>query len=152
MEPLLFQLEWDIALEVLATIVLLSFFVERALALIFENKAYDVPFGGTGLSEIIALVLAVSVVRYCKFDALAIIMGRESSTWLGYIITGAIVAGGSKGSIKLFHDVLGWRSSYLKQKDQLIKSGLPRKEAAAMAAGKSQPHVSLEEDQSRSIS
>jgi hypothetical protein len=32
-------------------------------------------------------------------------------TWYGMIITGAIIAGGTKGSIKLFNDVLGFGSS-----------------------------------------
>ena len=142
MEPLLFQLEWDVAFEVLATVVLLAFIVERALALLFENKFYDVPFGGTGLSEIIALSTAFGVVYYCRFDALAILMGREQMSWVGYLVTAATIAGGSKGAIALFHNVLNWQSSYLKSKSELMKRGVPRKEAAAAAAaGASPPKV-----------
>lgn len=37
-DPNLFHLDWDRTFEVLATIVVLSFLVERSLAVIFENK------------------------------------------------------------------------------------------------------------------
>jgi hypothetical protein len=136
MEPLLYQLEWDVAIEVLFTIVLLSFFVERALSLVFEHRLYDATFGGTGVTEVIAMVVSVLVVRYCGFDALAVVMRRESNDWFGYIITGAIVAGGSKASIKLFHDLLNVRSGYMKRKAALMDEGVGREEAIAIAAGK----------------
>jgi len=36
---------------------------------------------------------------------------KEKVTFPGVVITGAIVAGGSKGSVKLFRDLLGFRST-----------------------------------------
>ena len=136
MEPLLYELEWDMALEVLFTLVLLSFFVERALSLLFEHPAYDARFGGKGLTEFIAVVVSVLVVRYVDFDALAVLMRRDGNDWLGFVITGAIVAGGSKGSIKLFHDLLDVRSGYMRRKAELMKHGADRETAAAVASGK----------------
>jgi hypothetical protein len=43
-------------------------------------------------------------------------------TWYGMIITGAIIAGGTKGSIKLFNEVLGFKSSAEKARED-AKSG-----------------------------
>lgn len=139
MEPLLFQLEWDVALEVLFTIVLLSSFVERALSLVFEYRWYDANLGGKGVTEVIALVFSVLVVSYVDFDALAIIMRRDGNDWLGFIVTGAIVAGGSKASIKLFHDLLNVRSSYMRQRNELMAKGVDRATAVAVASGKAAP-------------
>jgi hypothetical protein len=39
------------------------------------------------------------------------ILLKEKVTWYGAMITGGVVAGGSKGSIKLFRDVMKIRSS-----------------------------------------
>jgi hypothetical protein len=39
------------------------------------------------------------------------ILLKSKVTVLGAIITGAVVAGGSKASIKLFRDVLGFKST-----------------------------------------
>jgi hypothetical protein len=35
---------------------------------------------------------------------------KESTTIPGAILTGAVIAGGSKGSMKLFRDIMGLRS------------------------------------------
>lgn len=133
-DPLLYHLEWDVALEVLFTIIVLSFLVERALSLLFEHRLYDSKFGGKGLSEPIALVVSVLVARHCEFDALAILMRLSENHWLGYLVTGGIVAGGSKASIKLFHDLLDIRSTYDRRKEELMQQGMTRKQAAEQAA------------------
>ena len=39
-DPNLFRLDWERLLEVLATIVVLSLILERALAVIFESKSF----------------------------------------------------------------------------------------------------------------
>jgi hypothetical protein len=38
MDPNLYHLDWERTLEVLATIIVLAFVVERALSLLFENR------------------------------------------------------------------------------------------------------------------
>lgn len=48
MDPNLFHLDWDRTIEVLAAIVVLSFFVERALALLFEHKWFIARFRNRG--------------------------------------------------------------------------------------------------------
>ena len=64
------------------------------------------------------MVVAVALVAWLDFDALAIIFSREETSWVGWLITAGVVAGGSKGSIKLFRDWLGWKSSAQKQLEE----------------------------------
>ncbi|RKQ50630.1 hypothetical protein BXY85_1646 [Roseivirga pacifica] len=64
-----------------------------------------------GAKEIVAIIVSIILVWNIDFDAIAVLMKDESlSPELGYFITGLIIAGGSKGSIKLFNDVLDFRS------------------------------------------
>lgn len=46
----------------------------------------------------------------------AALAGDSSLTWLGYLLTGLVVVGGSAGAVKLFQDVLGFRRT---TRDQL---------------------------------
>lgn len=111
MDPNLFHLDWERVSEVLATIVVLAFVLERALAVIFENKFYIKRFAGRGVTELIATLVGVLVCVIWKFDAISMIVLTDHTTVLGEVITGAVIAGGSKASLKLFHDVLDIRSS-----------------------------------------
>jgi len=114
-DPSLFRIDWEVLAEILATIVVLSFFIERALSLLFEHRFFVKGLAQKGLKEPIAFVVSLLVVRYWGFDALAILFKSDTATWWGYIITAAIIAGGSKASIKLFHDVMGTKSAALRQ-------------------------------------
>lgn len=111
MDPNLFHLDWERLFEVLLTIVVLSFLVERALALLFESRFFIDRLGGKSLKELTAFAVAALVCWYWDFDALSIILLREDVTVWGAIITGAVIAGGSKASIRLFRDVLGFMST-----------------------------------------
>ena len=116
MDPNFFHLDYDRLVEVLFTIVVLSFFIERALAVVFETKLfinfYDAEEKRKGTKELIALVVSIAVCVYWKFDALSIIIVSHSDMNVpGYFLTGAIIAGGSKASLKLFRDVMKIRSS-----------------------------------------
>ncbi len=101
-------------------IVVLSFFVERALALLFESRFYINRAVGKSLKEVIAFGLGAFVCWYWDFDAFSVLMTKEKVTILGAVLTGAIIAGGSKASIKLFRDVLKFRSAseQLRQQDR----------------------------------
>lgn len=114
-DPSLFRIDWEVLAEVLAAIVVLSFFIERALSLLFEHRLFVKGLAQKGLKEPIAFVVSLLVVRYWNFDALSILFHSDTATWWGYIITAAIIAGGSKASIKLFHDVMGTKSAALRQ-------------------------------------
>ena len=138
MDPNLFHLDMERAGEVLIAIVLLSFFIERALAVLFESRPFidrteegkivvkmeNIQPGDKnhdrilkqkkkkGLKESISFIVSVVVCWALHFDALTITFASgDETTVLGYIVTGAIVAGGSKASIKLFKDWMGFRSS-----------------------------------------
>lgn len=125
MDPKLFALDWDQTLEALAALVLLSMLVERALCLVFESKAFmaynekkDVP----ALREVIAFAVGIAACVYWRFDVAGIVFSHEASTVPGYVLTGAVVAGGSKGSVKLFRDVLGFKSGAYKEYEDKKKA------------------------------
>jgi len=66
------------------------------------------------IKEAGAFALAAALCWALTFDAFAIILLQEKSTLWGLILTGAVVAGGSKAAIRLFHDLLGVRSNALR--------------------------------------
>jgi hypothetical protein len=111
MDPNLFHLDWERVGEVLAAIVVLSFVLERGLAVLFESKFFIKRFEGRGLKEWLATIICVAVCVIWKFDAISMIILTDHTTVFGEIVTGAVIAGGSKASLKLFHDVLDVRSS-----------------------------------------
>jgi len=123
MDPTLFALDWNVAFEVLMEIVLLSLVLERALALLFESRFFlkveerREKAGQGSFKPLIAFLVASAGCILWQFDALSILLTQETMTILGSVITGAVVAGGSKGSVKLFHDVLGiYSTSYAEAK------------------------------------
>lgn len=111
MDPNLFHLDWERLFEVLIMIVILAFLLERALALLFETRVFINHVKGKSLKELIAFVVAALVCLFWDFDALSMIFLKSEVTIYGAVITGAIVAGGSKASIKLFRDILGFKST-----------------------------------------
>jgi hypothetical protein len=150
MDPNLFHLDWERALEALAGIVVLSFFVERACALLFESRWWIRLFedarvgeqppeaGATGaqpaataprklrpgrkypLKEILGFLVALAICLKWNFDAVSIVLLSEHTRLIGVLVTAAIVAGGSKASIALFQDVLHV-SSAAKQERKTLK-------------------------------
>lgn len=136
MDPNLFYLNYERTFEVLTTIVILSMIVERFLALIFESRPF-IDFMAknekrNGLKELISFVLSVVLCFVWKFDAVTIIMvSNDKMTVYGMILTGGIVAGGTKGSIKLFKDWLGLMSSAEKERKE-IKDAKLKKEIQAI--------------------
>lgn len=110
MDPNLFHVDWGRVFEVLVAIVILAFLVERALALLFETRFFINRLQGKNIKELIAFVVGAGVCLLWEFDGLSMIFLKEKVTWYGAIITGGVVAGGSKASIKLFKDILGFKS------------------------------------------
>jgi hypothetical protein len=123
MDPIQFRVDWGVLSEVLITIIVLAFFVERALSIVTESKVFiNSRFDDNGTKEILSLVLSLIVVKLVSVDALAILFKLDAPTWPGYLVTAGIVAGGSKASIKFFHDLMDVRSSAQRQKDELKKA------------------------------
>lgn len=115
MDPNLYHLDWDRLTEVLATIVVLSIFIERALALLFEQRNILEKLERKGWKMPIALAVSLAVCSFWKFDAVSMIVLRDTTHPFGYLVTAAVIAGGAKGSVKLFRDVLGWKSTAYKE-------------------------------------
>jgi hypothetical protein len=118
MDPLLFGMSADVVGEVLGTIVVLSLLVERFLAPFFEWRVILSKIQSKGIKEPIAFLVSLAVAYAYKFDAMAILFKEEKTSWLGFVLTAGIIAGGSKGSIKLFRDYLGWKSGAQKEVDE----------------------------------
>lgn len=131
MEPNAFSIDPERLLNVLFAIVVLSFLVERALAILFENRWYVQRLGGKGLKEPIALLVGFAVCKQWNFDAMTSLLGGGSTKFWGYFITAAIIAGGSKASLKLFHDVLDVRSDAEKQRQAIVDAKAKVNEEAA---------------------
>lgn len=156
MDPNLFHLDWERVIEALVGIIVLSFLVERAGALLFESRWWigrfedariskqrqyiqkpassgdaqddknviplspkELPGQKYPLKELLGFVLALVICKAWDFDAVSIILLSEHTRLIGVVVTAAIVAGGSKGSIALFQDVLGIMSSAVKEKKEL---------------------------------
>ncbi len=119
MDPLLFGINNEVVVEVLTMIVLLALFIERALSLLFEWRPILERLDKKGAKEPIALGVTLAVVVSYKFDALAILFTNESNSYFGYLVTAAVVAGGSKGAVKLFRDWMGWKSNAWKDKEHI---------------------------------
>lgn len=111
MDPLLFAVNDEVVFEVLAMLILLSLILERGLSMLFEWRIFIEKASKRGMKEPIAFIAALIVIVSYKFDALAILFSEESTSYIGYIVTAGVIAGGSKGSIKLFRDWLGWKSN-----------------------------------------
>lgn len=89
--------------------VVLAFMVERALAVVFEHRLWlhlSERFRLKGLKEIAAVALSYYVCACFDFDALALLFNRSACGY-SLFLTALIIAGGSKGAIKLMQDVLG---------------------------------------------
>jgi hypothetical protein len=119
MDPNLFHVDWERTFEAVGLIILLAFLIERALAVVFEHRWFLRHFDREGVKEIVAVGVSVAVCWAWKFDAVSMIILTATTTIPGYIITGAVIAGGSKASIKLFHDLLNVQSTAYRNRHQL---------------------------------
>jgi len=112
MDPNLFHIDGERLAEVLFGIVVLSFLLERALAVLFELPVFlDSPLDRKGGKEAVAVAVAFFVCWYWDFDAISTIILREKTNLLGQFITASVIAGGSKASLKLFKDFLDIQST-----------------------------------------
>jgi hypothetical protein len=117
-------MDWERLTEVLIGIIVLAFLVERALALLFESRFFIERAQGKSLKEIFAFVVGAGACWIWDFDAFSIIFLKENVTVIGMVLTGAVVAGGSKASVKLFRDVLGFKSQAENARLESLKASL----------------------------
>ncbi|MCB9065472.1 MAG: hypothetical protein H6551_10070 [Chitinophagales bacterium] len=148
MDPNLFHIDYDRLLEILITIVVFSFFIERALSVVFESRffidrteakpeqpevrddngniieeAKPAKEKKKGVKELIAIIVSIAFCYYWQFDAITILLASNDTVTLpGMILTAAIIAGGSKASVALFKDLLGFMSSAEKERKERKKN------------------------------
>jgi hypothetical protein len=99
----------DEVFKIVWVITVLAFMIERALAILFEHRLWiklEDKWGIKGLKELVAIALAYNLCAWASFDALALMFHKESS-WHSVLITALVVAGGSKGAVKLMQGYLG---------------------------------------------
>ncbi len=116
-DPNQFAVDWAVLFELLALIIVLAFVVERALAIFFETKLF-VQFSLVRKKEnkgdfksLIAFGLSAMITMLYQLDLIAVLMSHEHSSLFGELTTAAVIAGGSKASIKLFQDILKVKSN-----------------------------------------
>lgn len=122
-----FFIDYDVLFEVLVMIVIFAFFVERALSVVYESRwfigLYDGKEEKKGIKEVIAIIVSIAVCIYWKVDAFSVISSSHANMTIpGYILTGMVVAGGSKGSIKLFRDIMGFKSTAEEERKKVQKA------------------------------
>jgi hypothetical protein len=88
-------------------LTILSVLIERSLALFFEQKHISKVLEGKGVKELIAFGVCYFVCIQWSIDIISMILKIDSSKAIGFVLTAAAIAGGSKASIKLFQDVIG---------------------------------------------
>ena len=109
-DPQMFAVDWERLAEALAVLVVLSFLVERALALMFESWFWTHKMQNRGLKEPIAFLVALLICWIWHFDVISILLTNDHTTVIGYFVTAGVIAGGSKASVKLFHDIMNVKS------------------------------------------
>ena len=122
MDPNLYHLDWERLIEVITAIIIVSILVERALSIVFEHRFYVKKFDQKGFKEIITFIAGLIVCIGWNFDAISMILVSDNTKIAGEIITAAIIAGGSKGSVKLFKDILDIKSSASRDAENLKKA------------------------------
>jgi hypothetical protein len=135
MDPNLFAVDWQQTGEVLMTIVVLAFIVERALAPAFESQWYLDKLGPKHVKELIGFLVSAAVCIAWKVDALSVILHGDHMTFMGEVVSGAVVSGGSKASLKLFRDVMGIENQQAKDAREKRDQSFRAKIAPAGAQG-----------------
>jgi len=135
MDPNLFAIDWQQTGEVLMTIVVLAFLIERALAVVFESRWYLDTLGPRHAKELISFLVSAVVCVAWKIDALSVILHGEHMTFVGEILSAGVVCGGSKGSLKLFRDVMGIENQQAKDARQKRDDAFRAKLIAEPAKG-----------------
>jgi hypothetical protein len=71
------------------------------------------------IKEFVAFTLALIICLTWDFDAVSMIILSDQSHLPGKVVTAAVIAGGSKASVKLFQDIMGIRSAASQERKQI---------------------------------
>lgn len=100
--------DWTATLNAFAISTMLALLIERALSILFEAKKLEGVF--TGWKEVLAVIVAWVICYLYELDLLATMFDKDIA-FLGTSVTSMAIAGGGKGFVKLFHDVLDVKNS-----------------------------------------
>jgi hypothetical protein len=102
--PLLTSDGLSAATITVATLFLLAVLLESALAIVFNWRPFIESFNARATRPLVSFAVALAFVVYFNFDAVTGLMNavekpqtQLSPNWLGYLLTAAILAGGSAG-------------------------------------------------------
>ena len=127
-DPSQYVLPWDTVFESLTLVILLAFVVERVLAQFFETPRFIAYLERLEKEDkfspkpLFASVISIILTVIYKIDILAILVGLPQVSVVGCIVTGLLVAGGSKASIKLFRDFLDVKSNAYREAETRKKT------------------------------
>ncbi|MCC7387230.1 MAG: hypothetical protein IT431_00530 [Phycisphaerales bacterium] len=71
------------------------------------------------IKEILAFGVALVICLTWDFDAVSMIILSDQSHLPGKFVTAAVIAGGSKASVKLFQDLMGIRSNAAQERKKI---------------------------------
>lgn len=127
-DPNQFALDWALLFEMLALIIVLAFVVERALAIVFESKHFvhyslERKKQDKGdFKAFIAFGFSALLTMLFQIDLVAVLMSHEHVSLFGELTTAAVIAGGSKASIRLFKDILKVKSNEYDRAQQELEA------------------------------
>ena len=160
MDPNFIHMDWERTLDAISLVAVLAIVIERGLSVVFQSRPYIEHLHRDGMKEMMALGVSIAACAFWKLDAMGMIMLTATTTIPGYIVTGALVAGGSKGSVKLFEDFFNLQSSAFKvrraiqanmaaaeaEKAEAEAKAAPNKAAAEVARAKAETAVKKVKD------
>jgi hypothetical protein len=126
-DPSQYLVPWESVTEALLVVVVLSMTVERVLAVVFESERYILyqeiraEDDKANNKAFIASVVSILVCYIYQIDILAVVTSEPYVSFFGVVMTGLLIAGGSKGSIALFRDFLGIKSTARKDYENRAK-------------------------------
>ena len=119
MDPNFIHMDWERTFDAIMLVAVIAIVVERSLSVVFQSRFYIERLHRDGMKETLALAASIAVCAYWKLDAVSMIVLANATSTPGYIVTGALVAGGSKGSLKLFQDFFDLQSSAFRMRRSL---------------------------------
>ena len=102
------MVNWEAILGSLVLLVVMALFAERALAVLFEWRAWAAKLDGRGLKTPVTVAFSYLMCHVAAFDALTMAFGAPVSV-PGTFLTALIVAGGAKKVIELMWQVAAIR-------------------------------------------
>ena len=105
------EVQLDVLFETLLLVAVVSAIVERALSVVFESRAWVARHKKKPTPKpLIVVIFSVLICYFYQIDIMAVLMNHQQVSLVGLLVSGALIAGGSKASIKLFRDVLDIQS------------------------------------------